>query len=415
MRSGAAAFLVVVFAIAGFVFIVANNAEQEAPAGRPVVPTDPVVSEPTRAWQDILRIGVQGAGTAVPTVALPGQNFVAPTLPVDTQPTQPPVAADELVQAAVIDDPLTGSTATPAPISTVDATTAPIATRLAQTPRPVPTNPPSLPVPLALDPRDHYWFIRPIDADRTNRGLDYYEFGTDGPREDPYPIHHGIDMANEIGTIVRAAGDGVVVFASSDNQRFVEGSPAYGNAVIIEHDFSYNGQPIWTLYAHLEAPLVESGQRVRTGEAIGLLGNTGQSGGPHVHFEVRLGQNTYGSAYNPVLWMAPYVNRGTIAGRVVDARGNYIDDVDVTLFLGGTPRDVTTTYVFRGSGSQVNGDPIWNENFVFADVPVGRYEAVTNINGLRVSATVTVREGLTSFVELQPATDAPTPTPTPLP
>lgn len=132
-----------------------------------------------------------------------------------------------------------------------------------------------------------------------------------------------------------------------------------------------------------------------------------------MHFEVRLRENTYGSAYNPVLWLAPYVNRGTIAGRVVDARGNFIDDSDVTLFLGGTPRDVTTTYVFRGSGSQVNPDPLWNENFVFSDVPVGRYDVVATINGLRVSANVTVREGLTSFVELKPALDSPPPTPTP--
>jgi hypothetical protein len=160
---------------------------------------------------------------------------------------------------------------------------------------------------------------------------------------------------------------------------------------------------------------VVTGQRVRTGEAIGLLGNTGQSGGPHVHFEVRLGENTYGSAYNPVLWLAPYVNRGTVAGRVVDSRGNFIDDVDVTLFLAGTPRDVTTTYVFRGSGSQVNPDPLWNENFAFSDVPAGRYEVVTNINGLRVSEIVSVREGLTTFVELKPDDDAPAPTATATP
>lgn len=412
MRSGVAAAFVVIVAVAVFAAVLVNNAPREAEY-RPVIPTEPVVEESTRAWQDILRIGVSGAGTPVPTVALPGQNFVVPTLPVDTQPTQQPVSANDLVQSSGLDAPITGATATPAPFSTVNSTTAPIATRLAQTPRPVPTNPPSLPVPLALDPRDHYWFVRPIDADRTNRGLDYYEFGTDGPKDDPYPIHHGIDMANEIGTTVRAAGSGTVVFASSDDTPFIEGSPSYGNAVIIEHDFGYRGDSVYTLYAHLEAPLVVTGDYVVTGQAIGLLGNTGQSGGPHVHFEVRLRENTYGSAYNPVLWLAPYVNRGTIAGRVVDARGNFIDDSDVTLFLGGTPRDVTTTYVFRGSGSQVNPDPLWNENFVFSDVPVGRYDVVATINGLRVSANVTVREGLTSFVELKPALDSPPPTPTP--
>lgn len=413
MRSGVGAALAVIVAVVAFGLILANNAQKAPTDVRPIVPTDPVPDEPTRAWQDILRIGVSGAGTPVPTVALPGQNFVAPTLPVDTQPTQQAILANDLAQLPSIPNPLTGSTATPAPMTTINATTAPIATRLAQTPRPVPTNPPSLPVPLALHPWDHYWFVRPIDADRTNRGLDYYEFGTDGPKDDPYPIHHGIDMANEIGTTVRAAGSGEVVFASSDDTPFVEGSPSYGNAVIIRHDFAYNGMTLYTLYGHLEAPLVVTGQRVEVGEAIGLLGNTGNSGGPHVHFEVRLRDNTYGSAYNPVLWLAPYVGRGTIAGRVVDARGNFIDDADVTLLLGGTTRDVTTTYVFRGSGSQVNPDPLWNENFVFSDIPAGRYDVVTTINGTRVTASVTVREGVTSFVELKPAAPAPTPTPTP--
>jgi hypothetical protein len=89
-------------------------------------------------------------------------------------------------------------------------------------------------------------------------------------------------------------------------------------------------------------------------------------------------------------------------------------DAEVRLFLARTPRDVTTTYVFRGSGSQVNPDPVWNENFAFPDVPVGRYEVVTNINGLRVSEIITVREGLTTFVELKPAEDLPVvPTETP--
>lgn len=411
MRGGLIAVFVVLLAFGGFGALLVLNADPEE-VNRPIIPTEAVTIIATRAWQDILLIGVQGGGTPVPTVALPGQDFVIPTLPPDTAPTSALIPANNVVVLPPVSDPITGATATPALPAGSDATSAPLATRLAQTPRPVPTNPPSLPVPVARDPRDHYWFARPIDPDRTNRALNYYEYGTDGPNDAPYPIHHGIDMPNEIGTTVRAAGSGLVIFATSEQTPIFQSSPSYGNVVVIEHDFGYQGRKLWTLYAHLEAPLVVAGERVEMGQAIALLGNTGQSGGPHVHFEVRLGENTYGTTVNPVLWLAPYVNHGTIAGRVVDSRGEFLDDVDVTLLVGGVPRDVTTSYVFRGSGSQVNPDPQWGENFVFSDVPAGVYDVVVTFDGRRVVRQVSVREGLTTFVELSPPEVTP-PTPTP--
>ena len=89
-----------------------------------------------------------------------------------------------------------------------------------------------------------------------------------------------------------------------------------------------------------------------------------------------------------------------------------IDQQVVTLLVGGVPRDVTTSYVFRGSGSQVNPDPQWGENFVFSDVPAGVYDVVVTFDGRRVVRQVSVREGLTTFVELSPPEVTP-PTPTP--
>ncbi|MGV2435618.1 MAG UNVERIFIED_CONTAM: hypothetical protein LVT10_12730 [Anaerolineae bacterium] len=62
--------------------------------------------------------------------------------------------------------------------------------------------------------------------------------------------------------------------------------------------------------------------------------------------------------------------------------------------------DTTTTYVFGTTASTVNSDPRWNENFVFADVPEGRYEVVATLNSTRLSTIVEVVEGLTNFVEL---------------
>jgi hypothetical protein len=115
-----------------------------------------------------------------------------------------------------------------------------------------------------------------------------------------------------------------------------------------------------------------------------------------------IGQNTYGTSYNPVLWMVPYVGHGVIAGRVVDSRGEYLQDVDVTLSSGGLVRDTTTTYVFLDVGSQVNPDREWKENFVFSDVATGRYEVYVTLNGKQQTKVVNVQEGMTSFVEFEP-------------
>ncbi len=87
--------------------------------------------------------------------------------------------------------------------------------------------------------------------------------------------HDGKDYAVPIGTPVKAAGGGRVVY--------VGWSSGYGNTVIIEHQ-----QGMRTLYAHLNSFNVNSGQRVNRGQVIARSGNTGRSTGPHLHFEVRV-------------------------------------------------------------------------------------------------------------------------------
>lgn len=99
-----------------------------------------------------------------------------------------------------------------------------------------------------------------------------------------YPhFHTGLDLAAPMDVPVRAAASGRVVLAASsvDAAGHLTG---YGNFVLIAHADGYN-----TLYAHLDTILVRVGQTVQQGERIGLLGTTGWSTGPHVHFEIRKG------------------------------------------------------------------------------------------------------------------------------
>ncbi len=114
-----------------------------------------------------------------------------------------------------------------------------------------------------------------------------------GRRTDPFTgkkkFHRGIDFAGKAGSEVLAVAAGVVVF--SGWQR------GYGNVVEIRHPDGY-----LTHYAHNRENLVKVGDRVEKGETIAILGSTGHSSGPHVHFEVRRN----GKIINP----ARFIQRG---------------------------------------------------------------------------------------------------------
>lgn len=114
-------------------------------------------------------------------------------------------------------------------------------------------------------------------------------FGNDGSRW--AHKHSGQDFAVPIGTKVEAAHSGTVVKAGPNGGG---DGPAYGNAVVIKHA---NGT--YSQYAHLSQIQVRIGEAVKTGETIALSGNTGNSSGPHLHFEIRHTAD-YGSAVNPV-------------------------------------------------------------------------------------------------------------------
>jgi murein DD-endopeptidase MepM/ murein hydrolase activator NlpD len=96
--------------------------------------------------------------------------------------------------------------------------------------------------------------------------------------------HRAIDVAAPAGTVVTAADRGVVIRAGWNDQ-------GYGRFVIIDHNIDYI-----TLYAHLNEVLVTEGQVVAQGEVIGSVGSTGNSTGPHLHFEIR----DFGRLTNPL-------------------------------------------------------------------------------------------------------------------
>jgi murein DD-endopeptidase MepM/ murein hydrolase activator NlpD len=410
---GVSPILLILLAVLGFGALLAVNARPQDDV-RVIVPTPVAPTQTVNPWQAVLEVGFGQQGTIAPTIP-PIGTFAAPTLVYEGEISAPAVAAGDVANAPTLAFASGATPTRPLPTLPSAATDAPITAVAVNLPTQV-WQPPALVPPISLDPlgRDHYYLGRPVDSNATNYGLFYYTYGSDGP-EDAWRVHAGIDMPNPIGQTVRAAGSGVIEYAA-DGLR-VEGASfqntsSYGNVVVIRHDFGYEGRPLFTLYAHLSAVLVVPGQTVQRGDPIGLVGATGRVSGPHVHLEVRMCPTNscpdvpgYGETYNPLLWMVPYVGHGVIAGRLVDSFGDIIEDADITVRdrSRGTIVGTTSTYIYQETGVDVNADPNWQENFVLGDVPAGRYEVVATVNGVRLSQTIDVYEGLTSFVELAPA------------
>ncbi len=121
-----------------------------------------------------------------------------------------------------------------------------------------------------------------------------YNSSSFGWRVDPFTghmaMHEGLDFMAEIGTPIHAAADGIVVEA--------ENTPDYGNIVKVDH-----GSGLETRYAHAKRLLVKVGDRVKKGQLIAEVGNTGRSTGAHLHFEVRLN----GVALDPRRYLPPRI------------------------------------------------------------------------------------------------------------
>ena len=415
------AVLVLVIAVGVAAFFLNRNhqPDQQISAFSAAVQPSP---SPIPDWKLALENQLLNAATAEPTQII---------LPTNTPTNTPfPTATSQIVDP----DQVEGSpfpTRTPGPTSIPQPT---IQSRGA-TPVPSPTGvaiadggvsgfqPPAESIPLSLQPNDHFFMKRPVDATANGQSLFYYPYGSASSLNGvTLQVHHGIDIPNPEGERVIAAADGTVIFAGQSpnvTARLgdLEVYPSYGQMIVIHHDFSFKGQPVWTLYAHMSALVVQEGDRVTMGQTIGLVGRTGYVTGAHVHFEVRVGVVSYWNTRNPLLWIAPYLDHGVVAGRVVDRDGNFVENALLQINRGGRRVDTTTTYVQPYEpGARTRGhvvpDDNWRENFVFGDVPAGEYEIVLVVDGRRSTQALTVRPGMVNFKEFQ--IDPPESTPVPI-
>ena len=96
-------------------------------------------------------------------------------------------------------------------------------------------------------------------------------------KHDPFTgykrLHRGLDISNNTGTPIIATADGVINKTATDN--------GLGKFIVIDHGYGFK-----TRYGHLSKISVKRGQKVKRGDVIGLMGSTGYSTGPHLHYEV---------------------------------------------------------------------------------------------------------------------------------
>ena len=117
--------------------------------------------------------------------------------------------------------------------------------------------------------------IRPVRETDMRRISSYFGYRTD-PFYKVKKLHEGIDFSLAVGEDVMTTGDGVIAEVQKNKQN------GYGHYIEVDHGFGYT-----TLYAHLSAFNVKKGDKVKRGQVIGYVGNTGKSVGPHLHYEVR--------------------------------------------------------------------------------------------------------------------------------
>ncbi|NPA26047.1 MAG: M23 family metallopeptidase [Chloroflexi bacterium] len=273
--------------------------------------------------------------------------------------------------------------------------------------------PPAYPNPWAPSSHDHFLFGRIYPPGIEDIPLPSYRFAA---RNDRGGIHGGIDIPAPEGTPVLAIGSGRVVWTG---EGLLAGHPRagdpYGLAVAIRHDLGWQGWTLYTIYAHMSAIWVKSGQWVAQGTPIGAVGETGHADGPHVHLEIRYSDQgprpPAGLPFlNPELWIAPPMGWGVLVGQVLNDRDLPIDYHPLTLEPLDWSRDIYPLWQWRhklethtyARKPGITPDPYYQENFAINNLPAGRYKITMTWNEKTYEAVLRVWPGRVTFFKFTP-------------
>ncbi len=252
--------------------------------------------------------------------------------------------------------------------------------------------PPLYPTPWAPSLYDHFFFASPIAANATNNQVSDYRYG--GVFFENI-VHTGVDIPASKGTPILAAGPGTITWAGYGVYKGgYDPTDPYGLAVTIQHDFGYQNQALFTVYGHMNEIDVVEGQHVETGELLGMVGETGVVTGPHLHFEVRLGENGFFTTRNPELWVVPPIGWGIIAGRVMDGGDQLLFDHPIIIT---DQKKELNWFAWSYGKTAVNYDSYYQENMVIGGIPAGSYLLRTDFGGVSFKMPIEVKAGVVNY------------------
>ena len=319
-------------------------------------------------------------------------------------PASPTIAAETPTGNIPINTPIPSATQTSLPLATpFPPTLAPFplgGDDLAPALLRISNNLPAIAaMPLAFSPHDHFYFSLPVETGDYQPPIASQRYGSIQTNTEA-DAHLGLDLGLHIGDPILAAATGTVIWADYgllyNSVNYLE--DPYGIAVVIRHDFGYDGKQLYTVYAHLSEAKVEMNQRVERGEVIGLAGMTGLTTGPHLHFEVRLDGNTIYFTRNPELWIAPPDGYGGLVGRITTNRDALVINRIVEVKSLETGR-IWTLYTYS-TNYRLLPDDYYNENFVLSDLPAGRYEIAVSYAAAWRRTEVEVKSGQFTYFQM---------------
>jgi murein DD-endopeptidase MepM/ murein hydrolase activator NlpD len=251
------------------------------------------------------------------------------------------------------------------------------------------------------------WLKRPISP-RDNPLIDQtYRYGS--TMGGNFQQHQGVEFNNPDGTPVLAAGPGTVLLAGR--------AEAGALTVTIRHDTTVTSGGIryrlYSTYYHNSALMVRAGERVRAGQEIARVGNTGRATSDHLHLElsasptdslraiVDSAQRFPPYTTNAELWIEPLPGTGIVAGQVFGADGEPVRQARIYGLVKSAPTETPFSFA-ETYGDKGHSHPLYGEHFAVGDVPAGTYVVGTEIDGKRVLRRVTVAPGKLTWVVFTP-------------